>query len=139
MDSVARVGEMRTALLYSVNLKERDYLRNLVMERRIILKLILNAWSGTVLTDIWFSTEPAMDYCKPDNRSQSFIQDGYILVQPSDCWLPKNDSIPGTLDNYVQIHDKTNYECAGSKHKDTGTLFPKYEGSTQQWEMGSDG
>jgi len=46
---------------------------------------------------IWLSTEPAMDYCKPDNRPQSFFfQDGYILVQPSDCWLPKNDSIPGT-------------------------------------------
>lgn len=45
---------------------------------------------------IWLSTEPAMDYCKQDNRPQYFIQDGYILVQPSDCWLPKNDSIPGT-------------------------------------------
>ena len=34
---------------------------------------------------IWLNTEPAMDYCKSDNRLRSFIEDGYSLVQPSDC------------------------------------------------------
>jgi hypothetical protein len=55
MDSVARTGEMRTSLFYSVNLKERDYLRNLDVDRRIILKLILNTSTGTVLTGLYGS------------------------------------------------------------------------------------
>jgi hypothetical protein len=52
MDYVARAGEMRTLLLYSLNLKERDYLRNPDVDRRIILKFILNISSATVLTDL---------------------------------------------------------------------------------------
>ena len=52
MDYVERAGEMRTLLLYSLNLKERDYLRNLDVDRRIILKFILNISSATVLTDL---------------------------------------------------------------------------------------
>jgi len=53
MDYATRAWEMSTLLLCSVNLKESDYLRNPDLDRRIILKLILNTSSGSVLTDLY--------------------------------------------------------------------------------------
>jgi hypothetical protein len=133
-------GQQNNTLLYSVNLKERDYLRNPNVDRRIILKLILHASSGTVLTGLYGSVQnqrrtvanQAIGLCL------SFKTDTFLCSRATVGSL-RTSPFQGLQINYAQIHDKTNYECAGSKNKDTGTLFPKYEGSTQQWEMASDG
>jgi len=134
MDSVARAGEMRTTLLYSVNLKERDYLRNLDVEGRIILKLILNAWNGIVLTGLYGSVL---------NQRWTIANKtiGRSILFKTDTFLCSRATV-GSLRTILFQGLKTitfKSMTRRIKHKDTGTLFPKYEGSTQQWEMASDG
>jgi hypothetical protein len=45
--------EMRMPLIYSINPKKKDYLRNLDVDKRIILKSILNNTSDSVLIGLY--------------------------------------------------------------------------------------
>jgi hypothetical protein len=77
------------------NLKERDYLEDLDVDERIILKWVLKKWyEGHGLDQCGLGMRHLVDFCECGNESSGYTKLREFLNQLRTCSLLRKDYVP---------------------------------------------